>query len=135
MARDGKLHSFHKSRKGAGYDDTMAINGSGVKGHSGNFNKDGILIGDGMANKKSVWTINTKPNKDAHFAIFPPELIIDPIKAGCPEGGIVLDPFMGSGTTAIVAKKLNRNYIGIELNPDYIKIADKRLRKEFGLFL
>ena len=57
------------------------------------------------------------------------------ICAGCPEGGVVLDPFMGAGTTAMVAKYLNRNYIGIELNPKYIKIAEKRLSDKFGMFL
>ena len=79
------------------------------------------------ANKRSVWTVNTKPYKEAHFATFPENLIVDCIKAGCPEGGIVLDPFMGAGTTAVVAEKLNRNWIGIELNRDYIDIAEKRL--------
>ena len=59
----------------------------------------------------------------------------DCIKAGCPESGIILDPFMGSGTAAIVARKLNRKYIGFELNPEYIQIADKRLKKELGLFI
>ena len=78
-------------------------------------------------NKRSVWSINTKPFKGAHFAVFPEELIETPIKAGCPENGIVMDIFMGSGTTAVVAQKLNRNYIGIELNPEYIKIAENRI--------
>jgi len=62
-------------------------------------------------------------------------LIADCIKAGCPENGIVLDPFMGSGTTAVVARKLNRNYTGFELNPEYMKIADTKLRRELGLFV
>ena len=74
--------------------------------------------------------------KEAHFATYPPNLIEDCIKAGCPEGGIVIDPFMGSATTAIVARRLNRNYIGIELNKEYIeKIAKPRLVRELGLFL
>lgn len=81
----------------------------------------------GGRNKRSVWSINTKPFKGAHFAVFPEELIETPIKAGCPENGIVMDIFMGSGTTAVVAQKLNRNYIGIELNPEYIKIAENRI--------
>lgn len=106
-----------------------------LTGHSGNFDSEGNLIGDGMANKKSVWTVTTKPFKEAHFATFPEDLIVDCIKAGCPEGGIVLDPFMGAGTTALVARKLNRNYIGFELNPDYIKIANKRLHDELGFFI
>lgn len=78
-------------------------------------------------NKRTVWKISTKPYPGAHFAVYPPELIEIPIKAGCPEGGIVLDPFMGSGTTAIVAKRLGRNYLGIELNPDYVAIARNRI--------
>jgi DNA modification methylase len=76
-------------------------------------------------NKRSVWTISTQPFKEAHFATFPPKLIEPCILAGCPVGGIVLDPFMGSGTTAMVALQLQRNFIGFELNPGYIEIAEK----------
>jgi DNA modification methylase len=90
-------------------------------------NIDSRTAGDGNRNKRSVWTVATKPFKEAHFATFPEKLIEPCILAGCPEGGIVLDPFMGSGTTAVVALKHNRNYIGIELNPEYIKIAEKRV--------
>jgi site-specific DNA-methyltransferase (adenine-specific) len=78
-------------------------------------------------NKRSVWNVPVKPFKDAHFATFPEELITPCILAGSKENGIVLDPFMGSGTTAVVAKKNNRQYIGFELNQDYIEIANKRL--------
>lgn len=78
-------------------------------------------------NKRAVWQVTTRPFKEAHFATFPETLIETPIKAGCPKDGIVLDPFMGAGTTAVVAKKLGRDYIGIELNPEYIKIAEKRI--------
>ncbi len=85
-------------------------------------------------NKRSVWTVTTKPYAESHFATFPEDLIVDCIKAGCPENGIVLDPFMGAGTTALVASKLNRNYIGFELNPEYISIANKRLSNTLGLF-
>lgn len=105
-----------------------------LTGHSGNFDSEGNLIGGGMANKKSVWTVTTKPFSEAHFATFPQDLIVDCIKAGCPENGIVLDPFNGAGTTSLVARKLNRNFIGIELNADYIKIAQKRLRNQLGMF-
>jgi DNA modification methylase len=80
-------------------------------------------------NKRCVWSITTKPFKGSHFATFPPDLIEPMIKAGCPKNGIVLDPFMGSGTTAVVAKNLFRNYVGIELNPEYIKMAEERLTK------
>jgi site-specific DNA-methyltransferase (adenine-specific) len=81
-------------------------------------------------NKRCIWKVETHPFAEAHFATFPEKLIMPMIKAGCPEKGIVLDPFMGAGTTAKVAKDFNRNYIGIELNPEYIEIANKRLRQE-----
>lgn len=79
-------------------------------------------------NKRSVWTVTTKPFADAHFATFPEDLIVPCIKAGCPENGVVLDPFMGAGTTALVSRKLTRNFVGFELNPEYIKIANRRVR-------
>ena len=85
-------------------------------------------------NKRNVWTVTTKPCKEAHFATFPKDLIEPCIKAGCPEGGVVLDPFGGSGTTGIVAALNNRNAILIELNQNYIDIANKRIDKEVGLF-
>lgn len=78
-------------------------------------------------NKRTVWSIATHAYHGAHFAVFPPALLEIPIKAGCPEGGIVLDPFIGSGTTAVVANKLNREWIGIELNPVYAKLAETRI--------
>ena len=77
--------------------------------------------------KRAVWSINTKGFKGCHFAPYPEKLIETPIKACCPEGGIVLDIFMGSGTTGVVAKKQNKNYIGIELNKEYIEIAKERI--------
>ena len=91
------------------------------------FSKGERVFGaDGMANKRSVWTVNTKPYSGAHFAVFPTELIEPCILAGAPVGGIVLDPFMGSGTTAQVAQDLGRQYLGCELNPDYGKLQKKR---------
>jgi len=81
-----------------------------------------------MANKRSVWTVNTKPFSEAHFATYPEELIDPCIKAGCPQDGIVIDPFMGSGTTCLVAAKQKKKSIGIELSEEYIKIGiDKRI--------
>ncbi len=88
-----------------------------------------------VRNKRDVWSVKVKPCKEAHFATYPFELIKPCILAGCPMGGVVLDPFMGSGTTAIVAKSLDRDYIGIELNPEYIQIAERRLHEKFGMFL
>jgi len=78
-------------------------------------------------NKRSVWEIATESYPEAHFATFPQALVEPCIKAGCPEGGTVLDPFMGSGTTALVARRLGRRSIGIELNPAYAELAAKRL--------
>jgi DNA modification methylase len=86
------------------------------------------------ANKRTVWTVPTMPYSEAHFATFPEDLIVDCIKAGCPENGLILDPFMGAGTTALVSAKLNRNFIGFELNEKYIKIAEKRLSNQLGMF-
>ena len=83
-----------------------------------------IEVGD-KRNKRTVWTVTTKPFSAAHFAVFPPDLIKPCILAGCPEGGTVLDPFMGSGTTAQVARSLGRKAVGFELNADYIEIAAK----------
>lgn len=78
-------------------------------------------------NKRCVWTINTKPFPEAHFAVYPEELVTIPTKAGCPNGGVVMDPFVGSGTTMKVAKDLRRSATGIELNQQYIDIIKKRL--------
>ena len=77
-------------------------------------------------NKRDVWDITTKAVKEAHFATYPEELVEPCIKAGSRVGGVVLDPFFGSGTTGKVAEQLNREYIGIDLNPEYIEIAKKR---------
>jgi DNA modification methylase len=78
-------------------------------------------------NRRAVWRIGVRPFRGDHFAVYPPELIETPIKAGCPKGGVVLDPFMGSGTTALVARRLGCNFVGIELNRNYIRLAQRRL--------
>lgn len=86
--------------------------------------RDGDVV---VRNKRDVWNVNVKPNKEAHFATYPEMLIRPCVLAGCPEGGVILDPFMGSGTTGIVARKLNRNFVGIELNPEYQQMATRRI--------
>ena len=88
-----------------------------------------IVREDHMRNKRSVWKMKTAALMEAHFAVFPIELPTICIKAGCPEGGIVLDPFFGSGTTGLAAQEQNRHWVGIELNPEYIEIANKRLQQ------
>jgi DNA modification methylase len=82
---------------------------------------------DGMRTKRSVWTVSTKPFKEAHFATYPPDLIEPCILAGCPAGGTVLDPFFGAGTTGLVAERHGRKWIGCELNPEYAEIAERRI--------
>ena len=94
--------------------------------------EDGTPAG---ANKKTVWTVSSTSYKGAHFATFPPALIEPCIKAGCPGGGIVLDPFFGAGTTGLVAKQLGRDFVGIELNPEYVTIAKKRLQESVSLLM
>jgi len=94
------------------------------------FNVDAIKEptndGTGLKRKKSVWSVKTKPYKGAHFAVYPPELIEPCILAGSEKNDIILDPFMGSGTTAMVAKQLGRYYNGCELNRDYNNLIEKR---------
>jgi hypothetical protein len=92
-------------------------------------------VGGEKRNKRSVWAVATQSYSEAHFATYPPELIKPCILAGCPEGGTVLDPFGGSGTTAQVASNLNRNAILCELNPEYVEIAKGRLHDSLGMFL
>ena len=88
----------------------------------------------GMRNKRSVWTVATRPFPEAHFATYPEELIRPCVLAGCPPGGTVLDPFGGAGTTGIVALSSMRNSILIEINPAYIDIAINRIKKKNSMF-
>jgi len=124
-----KGHVRWKKRKNDGTN--YGGDGTGFQNHSGYDQLNNPYV----RNKRSVWTITTRPYSEAHFATFPERLIEPCIKAGCPEGGIVLDPFMGAGTTGLVARKLNRDYVGVELNQEYIDIAEKRIFNEIGLFI
>lgn len=91
----------------------------------GNF--AGLPLNPAGRNKRDVWSVNTKASKAAHFAVFPEKLIEPCILAGSPAGGVILDPFMGSGTTGTVAKRLGRRFVGIELNPEYCRMASERI--------
>ena len=102
--------------------------GTGLQPHSG------LEVAYEKANIRSVWEVATAPFDGAHFATFPPALIEPCIKAGTPEGGMVLDPFFGAGTTGLVADRLGRDCIGIELNPEYARIAANRLNDDAGMF-
>ena len=95
--------------------------GTGLQPHSG------LEKSYPTKNKRSVWSVTNKPYRGSHFAVFPPDLIEPCIKAGSEKGDCVLDPFMGSGTTAMVAKSLGRDYIGCELHEDYGNLIEKRI--------
>ena len=103
--------------------------GTGLQPHSG------LTKSYDKRNRRSVWTVTTKPFKGAHFATFPMDLIEPCVLAGCPEGGTVLDPFSGSGTTGIVAVNHNRNSVLLELNQEYIDLAKARIDQELGMFV
>ena len=98
--------------------------GSGLSPHSG------LTKSYDRKNKRDVWSITNKPYKGSHFAVFPPDLITPCILAGSEKGDIILDPFMGSGTTAMVAKQLGRDYIGCELHEEYGNLIDQRVPVE-----
>ena len=95
-----------------------------------NYYFDVDAIKEPTRRKRSVWNVQNKPYRGSHFAVFPPDLIEPCIKAGSEEGDIVLDPFMGSGTTAVVSKSLGRHYIGCELHEEYGKLIQKRLSEK-----
>jgi DNA modification methylase len=117
------LHLAGKPQK-VNYADDSAMRNDG----------DRIVIRTETRNKRSVWTVATQPFKEAHFATFPPDLIEPCIKAGCPVGGTVLDPFGGAGTTGLVADRHQRDAILIELNPAYADMAHRRIVGDAPLF-
>jgi DNA modification methylase len=119
----------HEIERAKGYYDGKWSNPEKGSRHDGSFK----AIRE-KRNKRSVWTISPKPFKDAHFATFPIDLIEPCVLAGCPEGGTVLDPFGGSGTTGIVANNHFRNSILIELNSNYVELAKKRIEENGQLF-
>ena len=128
-----KSHKYHFDYEAIREEGVIPAGTLAAKGSAERQNQKGVNARppeykeyDGQRNKRSVWTVNTKPYSGAHFAVFPEELIEPCILAGAPLGGIVLDPFMGSGTTAQVAQDLGRQYIGCELNPEYGKLQKKR---------
>ena len=102
--------------------------GQGIKNNDSFNNATCLRVSE--RNKRTVWTVPTRGFKEAHFATYPINLISPCIKAGCPEDGVGLDPFMGSGTTAIACECLNRRWIGIEINQEYCDIAVGRIKKE-----
>jgi len=122
-------HSLHEPRSYRGSTFTNGKTGA-IKPTVG----QGERVEANGRNKRSVWTVATKPFKEAHFATFPPALIEPCILAGCPEGGTVLDPFGGAGTTGLVADRCQRDAILIELNPDYASMAERRIKGDCQMF-
>lgn len=118
-ATDCKPRPAKPASKYAGHEKDFALHSGFMRGTDAYFER----------NRRSVWTVATHPYPDAHFATFPESLIEPCIRAGCPEGGTVIDPFMGAGTTGLVSKKLGRHYIGVELNAEYREMAMKRIEK------
>ena len=130
----GTLRPNSRLRKG----NSRTFRGGGVYTKGQSFNNSAEIMREshgnnenmtGLRNKRSVWTVATQGYKEAHFATFPEKLIEPCVLAGSRDGGIILDPFIGSGTTAVVAKKHNRGFIGIELNPEYAEMARRRLEE------
>lgn len=131
LAEDSLARALRERHGGKYQDADPAEHGNIKKG--ANYGKGGDpekIAPSGGRNKRSVWEVATQAFPDAHFATFPPKLIEPCILAGCPQGGTVLDPFMGSGTTGIVSLNNKRKFIGIELNPEYVAMAEKRIAKE-----
>lgn len=118
-------------RGGGSYTQGNSFNNSAIKERDSTGNAESE---DGLRKKRSVWSVSTRGYEGAHFATYPPELIEPCIKAGYPAGGTVLDPFFGSGTTGLVADRLGRNCVGVELNPKYAELARRRIEAEAGMF-
>lgn len=135
-----KPRSFHKDRtEGNEFRAKISTPGSGIK-YNESFAESVCLKTETRYLRNyepaplAVWEMSTAAFSEAHFATFPPELVERAIKAGCPENGLVLDPFGGAGTTGLVADRLQRNAILIDLNPEYTEMALKRIKRDCPLF-
>ncbi len=117
--KGGRKHFFRR-----GGTPESGKNGGNINLHDGRWDQAFHPLG---RNKRTVWSIPLSKSRDAHFAVFPELLVETCIAAGCPAGGLVLDPFLGSGVTAVVAKKMGRRYLGIDCVPSYCEIARSRL--------
>ncbi len=127
---NGTIKRAERQKEGLKSNPTEMKNGIRIKypnGNRGDTHQNPKTI-YGKRNKRSVWSVNVKPYKEAHFATFPAELITPCVLAGCPKDGTILDPFGGSGTTGQVAIENGRNAILLELNPEYVKLAEQRIK-------
>ncbi len=136
-------HGHRTTGRVAGKGNAKSFRGGGAYVGGRSFDNDGGIEREthgnvpnvtGLRNQRNVWTIATRPFPEAHFATFPPDLAERCIKAGCPAGGVVLDPFGGAGTTGLVADRLGRDAILIEINPEYVGMAERRIAADAGLF-
>nr|NIO76790.1 site-specific DNA-methyltransferase [Armatimonadota bacterium] len=123
-----RRHVPHKASQPDGLMPAQTYSGCGVRSEP---DVDGHPLG---RNIRDVWKINTQAFPGAHFAVMPPRLVEPCIKAGCPEGGLVLDPFMGAGTVGLVADRLRRRWVGLELSAEYARMARDRIRDDCPLF-
>jgi DNA modification methylase len=123
-----KEESIHYGSDNRSDKGNIRYEGKRTQNTDGSNGQDSFVTINEKRNKRSVWSVTTKPFKEAHFATFPEDLIEPCVLAGCPKGGLIYDPFGGAGTTAKVAVKHGRNYILSEINPEYIEIAEKRIR-------
>lgn len=140
--RPGHNDCQHRLSRGKG--NNKSFRGGGAYVHNQSFQnglKDvgGQTVGNrenpsGMRNRRTVWTIASRGFAEAHFATYPPELVRPCLLAGCPAGGVVLDPFGGAGTTALEAERQQKNAILIELNPEYVDMARRRIVQDGGMF-
>lgn len=134
---EGGHGAFHRNGRQAGSSGNKARKPGTARGcpEGTGSNVCGSVPWEGTRrNKRSVWEVATQPFSEAHFATYPPALIEPCILAGCPKGGTVLDPFFGAGTTGLVADRLQRGCVGIELNPEYAELARKRISDDAGAF-
>jgi DNA modification methylase len=134
---EGGHGAFHRQGRQAGSSGNKARKPGSERGcpEGSGSNVCGSVPWEGSTrNRRSVWEVPTQPFSEAHFATFPPALIEPCVLAGCPAGGTVLDPFGGAGTTGLVADRLQRDAILIELNPEYAEIAQRRLGQDGGMF-
>ena len=127
---NGTIKRAERQREGLKSNPTEMKNGIRIKYPNGKHSKlqQSPKTIYGKRNKRSVWSVNVRPYKEAHFATFPTELITPCVLAGCPKDGTILDPFGGSGTTGQVAIENGRNAILLELNPEYVKLAEQRIK-------
>jgi DNA modification methylase len=135
VGHEARKDTKRESRRQRGYNSKEGGQDTGQSPqHHGSAIRPCYFAGVPLRTKRDVWMVSSEPSREEHFAMYPQKLVLQCLLCGCPEGGVVLDPFLGSGTTAIVARKNNRRFVGCELNPEYVKMAKRRLGEVNPLF-